>query len=242
MMIGVVMTYKRWYVVWLSSIYLVFACCAMEEQKGRLFLHEIKSFQDDPVQDVVASCDQDTIVFFDLDDTLIKESIGYIPHRVAEWYIPSFIECIKNSGARVVGLTVRMARDGRAHICTEALRQLGIEFTRCEGDYTFPEVYSLEGNGPRHPQLYRGCLFTDLSDKGDVMIDYLKHFDLAPKHIVSFDDLWDRLGSEVVSWLAHRLPCHMTLFRYNGVKDKKSDWEMEIKDKLFALQNRLSIK
>ena len=205
------------------------ATAEVQEVITPISVHEVSSFIDLPVRRTILSAyGENTIYFFDLDNTLVyRDGIG---DHISDGRIVNLIGSIRRCGARVIGLTSRFTQiklDGFDPVqpTLDMLKRLNLSFTESDGDYDFPAV---EYNGVAYrsqPKLRRGCLFSDWGDKGDLMVAYLRQFNLSPTCIISFDDLWGNLYREAKSVITAGIPVCLILFRYIGVIKEMTDAE-----------------
>ncbi|MDR3645911.1 MAG: DUF2608 domain-containing protein [Candidatus Babeliales bacterium] len=184
------------------------------------FIQEIQSFSN--AEDLLVSADQNSLVFFDLDETLIestemicksqfqnqsrqikskyknlratKESQSLLTKK--HLIEPNIINIILDLQARRIktfGLTARHSNQNTTETTYSSFCGLGIDFFDPSiGDFNLINIQPAEYPNSA-PVFYKGIIFTDASNKGYAVYSFLKHTKTLPKKIILFDDNYQNL-------------------------------------------------
>lgn len=212
-------------------------CHGMNEQPQVLSsITPITSFDQQQAADALDAADKDTLVLFDVDDTLITTKHPYLKFSdsehisrstyyqnedplVIESSIIARIKDLQSRAITVIALT-SMASGRRSTIPSleqwryEKLKKLGIDFNNTHFSNVQWEICDPTKETKARPAFYNGVLVTDFEKKGPVLQQFLEKQKYTPQRIIFFDD--QRHMLESVQRTASALSIHFQGFHYDG--------------------------
>lgn len=220
----------------LMVLSIVHGCHGMEQERQAIStITTISSF--DEAADVLDEADENTLVVFDVDDTLIApknipSKEAKINHYDRSIYLkhveflviePTIVECIKElqKKSRVIALT-HMHNSSYAAIQWypqwryDRLKECNIDFSSNH----VPERINFEIEGSHaEPVFYNGILATDCTPKGTVLAAFLAYCkddkNWTPSRVIFFDDKIENVES--VEQALSQTGIDFTGFHYDGL-------------------------
>lgn len=190
---------------------------AMTTQSPINIIKEIDSL--DQAMEIIDIADEQTLVFFDLDDMLttprdlilnpkfhpeflsrIQDSINLFVHKhkylslkLIESISASLIKNLHNKNIHVFGLTAQYSNIENMTFYGNAINNLGVDFTASIKDFDINN-FSHEGTiYTQDAKFHKGIIFTNANTKGHVLFSFLKQTNITPRKIIFLDDLSENI-------------------------------------------------
>lgn len=173
----------------------------------------------------------DTILFVDIDETLIATPARREETPLLDPQSPLHIEQLKKIHSLVFGFTAARGREDSSiegqmpELRFKHLEKLGITFSASE-----PLSFSYHPTRRTWAVFEKGILYSDQRDKGDILHEFLTQITWKVSHIVFVDDnIWNLLS---VQQVAAKHEISFTGFLYQQPKPPPEEIEVLLKDAL----------
>lgn len=150
-------------------------------------IRQLSSFKD--AIPLLEKIPPDTLVIFDMDDTLVVYRDESLPPALTESFTPNLIRKLQEKGIKTIALTATTVVDApQEELRYKELLEVGIDFSRSFQEFFIFNNFPLYKE--HYPLLSKGIIYTNSMSKGEVLSAFLEKVkdSLQPSLIIFFDD------------------------------------------------------